>query len=189
MDAPGRYDRLPNWRIAVAALYALRGATARRRSEEIALRCFEMAPCRFGWRGHPQLEPARAALRAAKRAGAGAFVTGSEAAGWLLTEAGRTWCETRLAGLPEELRARGWSALTVSESRALHRFARQPLFSRWERGERDFAPHETADSLGFPADAPTPAVRHRLEELLAAARTAEAAELADCLEWNRRRLS
>lgn len=188
MDAPGRNDRLPNWRIAVAALYALRGATARRRSEEIALRCFEMAPRRFGWRGHPQLEPARAALRAAKRAGTTAFVTGSDAAGWLLTEAGRAWCDAHLEDLPEELRARGWSALTVSESRALGRFAGKPVFRRWKRGERDLALYEIADSLGYPAETPAPAVRRRLEELLAAARTAEAAQLADCLEWNRRRV-
>lgn len=181
VDTGGPLERLPNWKIAVAALYALRGATARRGTGDIALRCFEMAPRRFGWRGHPQLEPARAALRAAKKPASGAFVTGTDAAGWLLTEAGRAWCDARLDSSPEGLRARGWSALTVSEARTLRRFARQPLFSRWQGGERDFATYEIADSLGFPADAPVPAVRHRLEELLAAARTAEASELADCL--------
>lgn len=189
MNATGRFARLPNWKIAVAALHALRGATARRRTEDIALRCFEMAPRRFGWRGHPQLEPARAALRTAKKPASGAFVTGTDAAGWLLTEAGRAWCETRLEGLPEGLRARGWSALTVAEARALRRFVGQPLFSRWKHGERNFAPYEIADSLGFPADAPPPAVCRRLEELLAAARTAESTELVECLEWNLRRVS
>lgn len=189
MDVTSPLERLPNWKIAVAALYALWGATARRRTEDIALRCFEMAPRRFGWRGHPQLEPARVALRTAKKPASGAFVTGTDAAGWLLTEAGRAWCETHLEGLPDGLRARGWSALTVREARALRRFARQPLFARWKRGERDFAPYEVADSLGFPADAPPVTVRRRLEELLAAARTAEASALTDCLAWNLRRVS
>lgn len=189
VDAAGPFERLPNWKIAVAALYGLRGTTARRRTGDIALRCFEMAPRRFGWRGHPQLEPARAALRAAKKPASGAFVTGTDAAGWLLTEAGRAWCDASLGSSPEGLRARGWSALTVSEARALRRFARRPLFSRWKRGERDFATYEIADSLGFPADTPVPAVRRRLEELVAAARTAEASEFAECLGWFRNSVS
>ena len=181
----GILDRLSNWQIAVAALYALRGATSRQEGEEVALKCFEIAPRRFGWRSHPQLEPARVALRDAKKEKHGAFVTGDDAAGWLLTKDGLSWCETSLDGLIEGNGDRGWSALREPEARALQDLGRHRLFSEWQDGERDIALYEVADALRFTADAPAAAVRHRLEELVGASRIAGANDMEEFLEWLR----
>lgn len=178
-------DRLSNIQVAIVALYTQRGATSRQSTETIALECFELAPRRFGWKSHPQLEPARVALRDAKKEKNGALVTGDDAHGWLLTESGVSWCEANVAGLTAGNGAARRPALDLSESesRALQRLINHRLFGKWKRGDRDIALYEVADSLRFPADAPAETVRRRLEELLGASRVAAANELEKFLEW------
>lgn len=183
---PRPLDRLSNWRIAVLALYSLGGATSRRDGEDVALKCYEFAPHRFGWEKHrqyPHLELARAALRDAKKEKYGAFVTGDEATGWLLTEAGLAWCEENAENLGAGQAPRGLSALAEPEARALRQLAEHRLFEQWKRGQYDMALYEVADALRFPADAPREAVSRRLHELTGAAQIAAMGELKEFLEW------
>lgn len=184
MNQEAALSRLPKWGVAVAALHLLRGAVLRRDTEDIALKCFELAPRRFGWRSHPQLAPARAALRAARRADRGALVSGDHS-GWLLTPAGVSWCETRLPEGKPRRRLRGWSALERREADALRRLLRQPLHARWKSGQRAVIHLEVADTLRYPADAPAPTVLHRLEDLSALARFAGFPEVERYLAWLR----
>ena len=173
--------RLTKWQVAVAALYRLRGAVVRRDSEDIALECFELAPRRFGWRSHPQLAPARAALRAARRS---ALISGDHA-GWLLTPAGVSWCEAHLPEAKPRRRLRGWSALERREAEALRRLLRQPLHTCWKSGQRAPTPPEVAHTLRYPADAPVPVVLRRLDDLSALARFADLPEVRSYLDWLR----
>ncbi|MCY3505974.1 MAG: hypothetical protein OXH41_07410 [Chloroflexi bacterium] len=179
-------DRLSNWRIAVLALYSLGGGTSRQDGEDVALKCYEIAPRRFGWEKHrqyPHLELARAALRDAKKEKYGVFVTGDEATGWLLTEAGLAWCEDNAERLGAGRPRRGLSALAEPEARALRQLAEHRLFEQWNRGERDIALYEVADALRFPADAPRQAVQRRVKELVGAAHVAQIEEVGGFLEW------
>lgn len=173
--------RLTKWQVAVAALYRLRGAVVRRDSEDIALECFELAPRRFGWRTWPQLAPARAALRAARRA---AFVSGDHS-GWLLTPAGVSWCEAHLPEAKPRRRLRGWSSLERREAEELRRLLRQPLHARRKSGQRVPTLPEVADTLGYTADAPVAAVVRRLDDLSALARFADLPEVQRYLDWLR----
>jgi hypothetical protein len=56
---------LSNVDIALYALYKLGGDTALIRTEDVALKCFQLVPERFSWKkypAYPELDPARFAL-------------------------------------------------------------------------------------------------------------------------------
>ncbi len=183
---PQPLDRLSNWRIAVLALYAVGGATTRQHGEDVALKCYEVAPRRFGWEKHqqyPHLELARAALRDAKKEKYGVFVTGDEAKGWLLTKEGLAWCEENADVLGAGQRQQGLSALAEPEARAVRQLTEHRLFEQWKRGEYEMELYEVADALRFPADAPRPAVQRRVDELAGAAHVAGLREMERFLEW------
>ena len=141
-------DRLANWQIAVLALYSLGGATSRKHGEEVALKCYEIAPRRFGWGKHPQLEPARVALRDAKKEKYGSLVAGSDATGWLLTKGGLAWCEENAESLSAESLRQGLSALAEPEVRVLLQLMDHRLFEQWRRGQTG---HETLRGRRCPA--------------------------------------
>ena len=186
--SPQPLDRLSNWRIAVLALYVLGGASSRQNGEDVALKCYEIAPRRFGWERHqqyPHLELARSALRDAKKEKYGVFVTGDEAKGWLLTKEGLDWCEENVANLGPLQHRRGLSALAEAEARAIRQLAGHRLFKQWGGGERDMTFYEVADALSLPADAPRAAVCRRVEDLAGAARVADMDEMEGFLEWLR----
>lgn len=162
------------------------GATTRQHGEDVALKCYEIAPRRFGWERHqqyPHLELARAALRDGKKEKYGVFVTGDEATGWLLTEAGLAWCEDNAERLEAGRPRRGLSALAEPEARALRQLTEHRLFERWKGGDNTMAFYEVADALGFPADAPREAVARRIEELVGATQVADMTELKGFVEW------
>lgn len=82
------------YQVAAFALYQLGGDTRRIDTEDIAVKCHELAPGRFCWAKHPEqvnLELVRVALSDAKKKAKGALVLGSGRTGWSLTPAGLEW--------------------------------------------------------------------------------------------------
>jgi len=95
-------DMLTDKDIAVYALYILGGWRKRIHTEDIALRCYQLAPSKFSWVKYPEypdIAPTRFALEAAKKAENGALVKGESErkriaqsiGGWILTEGGVQW--------------------------------------------------------------------------------------------------
>lgn len=82
--------------IVIYALYTLSGYEKRIHTEDIALKCFDIAPTRFSWAKHPQypdIQPVRFALEKSKP-----FIVGSSerkqakiVPGWRLTDEGVEW--------------------------------------------------------------------------------------------------
>ena len=67
---PPNADNLSNIDIVVYALYLLGGWYERVHTEDIALKCFELAPSKFSWIKHPKypdLSSAYDSLRTAKK--------------------------------------------------------------------------------------------------------------------------
>ena len=52
--APGEGDKLKNWEVVVYALYLAGGVTRAIHTEEVALKCFGLAPDAFSWIRFPQ---------------------------------------------------------------------------------------------------------------------------------------
>ena len=97
-------DDLTNWQIALLALYTLGGATSRQHGEDVALKCYEMAPRRFSWEKYkyPHLELVRSALRDAKKEKHGVMVSGAA------LPSGS--CTTRTGAAPTRARITGQSS-------------------------------------------------------------------------------
>jgi hypothetical protein len=119
-----RHEKLPNWQIAVYALHTLGGATQRIATEDVTLRCFEIAPDAFSWVKYPQYpdkDIVRSALVDARKPKNGALVQGRSGKGvglhrtsaleptpdgWSLTEAGARWVSLKEEDLAQQLRFR-----------------------------------------------------------------------------------
>ena len=177
--------RLPNHLIAVCALYELGGDVSRQHSEDVAVRCFKVAPRRFGWKRYPEYPSevtARVALGDAKKIKYGSLVSGSAKTNWILTRAGVTWSEAH-RHLLNATTMSGVSRLRTDDVKALEVLRQHRVFSAWESGGPYPAQALVADSVQLLPDAPHDAVVRRLEELSNAAETAGFSELRGCLTW------
>ncbi len=98
-----------NWEIAVYALMLCKGHIHRVSTEDVAVKCFELAPDSFSWVKYPRFpdkDTARVALTDARKIGRGKLVRGRAGRGkghshrtrtvpgtdgWELTPAGAIW--------------------------------------------------------------------------------------------------
>jgi len=94
--ASGGESRLNNAQIAVLAAYLAGASRGHADTEDVAVKAAELAPGRFSWRKYPDqinIETIRKRLWDAASDKMGRLLTGSERDGWLLTEAGLTFCQ------------------------------------------------------------------------------------------------
>jgi len=109
MHAMGKQQKhlLSDKDIAVYALYVSGGWQKRIHTEDIALKCYELAPSKFSWVKYPQFPdptPTRFALEAAKKPKYGALVKGESErkrtsrniGGWMLTADGVEWVRANM---------------------------------------------------------------------------------------------
>ncbi len=105
---------LSNIDIVIYAVYKLGGWQKRVHSENIALKCFELAPRKFSWVKFPQypdILPSLFALEAAKKKKYGKLVIGEterrktfdKIGGWVLTVNGVRWIKNNLARIEQGL--------------------------------------------------------------------------------------
>ena len=188
-DAPP-LERLSNPQIAALALYLIGGATARQHQEDVAVKCYELAPRRFSWERHeyPDIDRAGVALRDAKKPRNGALTTGDKRVGWLLTPEGIDWA-AEYGGLAGGSMASGASVLGAAEDRELRQLRSHRLFEAWRAGSEAVTVFQAADAVGLPADAPVPSVARRIDELAGAARAGKRQDMEGFLEWLRSSLS
>ena len=178
--------RLANWEIAACALWLLGGATIRKDTEEVAVRCWELAPERFRWKRYPEFPDKRTAgeaLRDGKKNKNGALIGGDERDGWILTEAGLRWARGREQLGEGNVPPRGLSALAVGMAGALSDLASHDTYRRWKAGAKGIPKYEVAIAIQLPADAPHWAVNNRLREMRNAAALASLEDLEAFLKW------
>jgi len=147
---------LTNWEIAVFALHLLNGATQRVHTEDVALKCHELAPDAFSWIKHvdvPDKEVARTALMDARKEKYGALVTGRAgrgkgqtgktaadpaADGWQLTDKGIEWLLGNQARLQEELGQRDVKTNRQEDLKSLQRVRQHRLFKVYRDNPNNF---------------------------------------------------
>ena len=186
---------ISNIHIAVYALTDLGGAERTVFSEDIAARCYELAPARFGWRrepyrskGWPDKYIARLALEDAKKPENGALVEGTYALeltkdGWRTTAAGVKWLR--------ENRARVETALNIKQSgiakKEADRFRRRlheaPLFKRYvATGNVEPASvYQFTDMLNCSPDAALDVVATKFRRVCVLAELVQDAQISDFL--------
>lgn len=133
------------YQVAALALYLLGGHTRRIDTEDIAVKCHELAPGRFCWSKHPEqvnLELVRVALSDAKKKAKGALVLGSGRTGWCLTPAGLQWArgmspEEVVPGSQSDGRTHGpKSPQVIRRDRERARILASDAWASWTGGVR-----------------------------------------------------
>ncbi len=171
-------DKLNDKDVALYALYLLGGWQKRVHTEDVALRCHQLAPSRFSWVKYPEypdLAPARFALEAAKKPKFGALVEGESerkrtsknAGGWRLTENGVRWIEANKSRIEQCLGERIPPADRLPEDRRLKELLRATAFKKFERyGEKAEISHaEFAESLICTVNTKAEVLNERLKQL------------------------
>lgn len=128
------------------AVYQLGGDQRHIDTEDVAVKVYQFAPKRFGWRKYPEqinLELVRVYLSDAKKVEHGELLSGSGKTGWRLTRKGLEWlgsARKRLDALqrdePVDRRSRAGSVDSNRRDREHKRIVSLPAWTRWAQGER-----------------------------------------------------
>ena len=195
-------ERLSDIDIALYALYLLGGWQKRVHTEDVALRCFRLAPTKFSlakYPRYPDLTPARHALEDAKKAKYGRLVKGAsermrsagKTSGWMFTPEGMTWLEAhrdrieRVLGkgrptgdrLPAERRIRD-----LRNSRAFAEFLS-------DRKNADVSHAEFAESLVCTVNSPASVLNERLDQLATIAEQLHESDVAAYVDFCRHKFA
>jgi len=186
-SSPGlRIDaRLSNPQICALALWALGGATSPQDTEDVAVKCFELAPSRFSWKAYPypSLEAAGVGLRDGKKPKHGALFSGFSRSGWLLTSSGIEWAQEAQHLLVSAKQTVGALGIRLSESAALNELRSHTMSRAWTNIKGDVGLFEIADAVQLSADAPRRIVSQRILELSNMAKLSGQQELLEYLAW------
>ena len=184
-------NRLSNVKVAALALWSLGGATHPQHQEDVASKCFDLAPSRFSWSRYPKypnLETAAIALRDAKKEKNGALVKGSNLDGFLLTPSGVEWAQTSQHLLPDAGAMSTNSALRQEDVAALNSLRFHKTFESWQRQDNDVETYQIADAVQLTADAPRRIILQRIDQLANSAHLAGLDDLRRYITWLRANL-
>jgi len=146
--------------IVIYALYSLGGWEKRVHTEDIALKCFKLAPSKFSWVKYPiypDISPTRFALESAKKQKNGSIVEGEserkrtvkQIGGWMLTVAGTKWVKENLERIEEYLDTKKPTGNRLASDRKTKELLKSEAFKKFEmlgdKAEISFA--EFAESL------------------------------------------
>ena len=151
---------LSNKDIVVYALYLLGGWQKRVHTEDIALKCYELAPSKFSWVKYPEypdVAPARFALEAAKKLKNKVLVKGESErkktaqsiGGWILTTDGIQWIKVNRHRIEQYLGKQTPVGDRLSSDRRLKELLKSVAFKRFkDYGEKaDILHADFAESL------------------------------------------
>jgi hypothetical protein len=130
------------YEIAVLAVSELGGAANSIDTEDVAIKCHELAPHLFAWRKYPQqvnMEIVRVSLSDAKKPKNGTLLSGSGRDGWRLTHAGLDWvsheASKRSVDSQTSLSRRTSGSIdTVRAAREIARIESSSAWAAWKSG-------------------------------------------------------
>ena len=193
---------LRNWEVAVYALYLLDGATKLVHTEDIALKCHELAADSFSWVKHPEYpdkDIARVSLVDARKEKVGALVTGRSGQGkgqlhtvlqqrsldgWQLTEKGISWARENGERLALALGQRQPKSHRQEVLQRLSRVRENVLFKNFLDCRGTFVPAigPLAELLRCRVDAEPAVWNKRFESVRKDALVAEQRDVLDFIE-------
>lgn len=197
-----RKDILSDKDIAVYALYLLGGWQKRIHTEDVALKCYELAPSKFSWvkySQYPDLTPARFALEAAKKQKYGALVKGESErkrtskniGGWMLTASGIEWVKANKRRIEEYLGKRIPTGDRLPADRKLRELMESIAFRKFrDRGEQAELSHaEFAESLVCTVNTAAEVLNDRLEQLYSMAEELKREDIKSYINFCRKRFA
>ena len=175
-------DRPSNRDVVVYAVATLGGESQFVHTEDIAIKCHELAPDAFSWTKHteyPDLEVARRTLLNVRSAEFGALVEGRSGQGsrkketrnedgWRLTTAGREWITTNGENIEVALNSTSLRDRRQRVRQQLRRVYSHPTWSEYNKEPDQFEPSigDLAELVRVRVDAPADVWVSRFDELL-----------------------
>ena len=196
----GKRDRLSDKDVALYALYLLGGWEKRVHTEDIALKCYELAPSKFSWVKYPEYPdpaPARFALEAAKKEKYGQLVKGESErkrtlesiGGWMLTANGVHWIRANVSRIEQYLGKQRPVGDRLSRDRKLKELLRSRAFRKFmDQGEQAQISHtEFVESLVCTVNTRPEVLDDRLEKLYSVAEELRREDAKDYVNFCRKR--
>jgi hypothetical protein len=129
---------LKQYEVVALAVYLLDGGRRSVDTEDIAVKCHELAPALFSWQKHKDqinLELVRVSLSDAKKLKNGGLLTGSGREGWRLSSKGLDWLATKtsaqIRNFRNEIRRGGSKAGSIDAVRRQRERDRLVLSEAW----------------------------------------------------------
>jgi len=195
-------DMLSDKDIAIYALYLLGGWQKRIHTEDIALKCFELAPSKFSWVKYPRypdVTPARFALEAAKKLKYGALVKGESErkrtskniGGWMLTPNGVEWVEANKGRIEEYLGKYVPAGDRSAADRKLRELMVSVAFRKFRDGgeQAEISHAEFAESLVCTVNTAAEVLNDRLEQLYSIAEELKREDIKSYINFCRKRFA
>lgn len=197
-----KFDKLSDKDIVIYALYLLDGWQKRVHTEDIALKCYELAPTKFSWVKYPQypdLAPARFALETAKKPQYGSLVKGESEkkrtvrniGGWMLTDKGIQWIKENKPRIEQYLGKHRPIGDRLSTDRKLKELLRSVAFNKFRNyGEEAEISHaEFAESLICTVNTGAKVLNDRLEQLCSIAEMLKKEEIKKYVDFCQKRFA
>lgn len=197
-------NKLSDVDIVIYALYDLGGWQERIHTEDIALRCFKVAPSKFSWvkyKEYPDLMTAWFALGDAKKERYGALVVGGSErkkgsgkdsfGGWRLSERGLQWIKANKHRIEEALYGGISPDTRLLEDRRLKTLIKSQAYRKYIiHGEKAEISHaEFAESLVCTVNTKPEILLERLDQLFLVADTLKQNEVKHFINYCRHRFS
>lgn len=204
---PPNANSLSNVEIVVYALSLLGGWRERIHTEDIALKCYELAPSRFSWvkyPNYPDNHTAYLSLGDAKKQKYGSLVEGESErkkekatkgiprfGGWKLSLKGVEWIEKNKARIESALGRRATIGRRLDTDRKLKELFYSSGFRKFvQDGEHAEISHaEFAESLVCTVNTPPEILNERLDQLYSTAETLKKDEVKRYLRYCREKFS
>ena len=188
--------------IVLYALYLLGGWQKRVHTEDVALKCFELAPTKFSWVKYPEypdIAPARFALEAAKKQKHGALVKGESErkktvksiGGWMLTANGVQWIQANKELIKKYLGKHVPTGERLPADRKLKELLGSVAFKKFiDYGENAEISHaEFAESLICTVNTRSEILNDRLEQLYSISEKLKKEEVKDYVNFCRKKFA
>lgn len=175
---PPNEESLSNIDIVVYALYALGGWQERIHTEDIALKCYEIAPSKFSWVKYPRYpdnHTAYLSLGDAKKQKYGALVKGESErkretqriGGWKLTPHGVEWVEKNKRRIESSLGTHATLGERLETDRKLKELLKSRAYSKFHKdgANANISHAEFAESLVCTVNTSHEILNDRLEQI------------------------
>lgn len=169
------------------ALYDLGGAGTFVDVEDVFVRCYELAPDRFGWRkrDYPNYKTIYKALRDFEARHPRLLLKAPDGLSRQLTAEGIAWVEERLPLFSRYVKSPGQNPATRKRTqRLLNELAQDPVVRLFiSTGMVELVKYSVADALACAPDSPVSVWKERLESYRAAATSANRPDLVEFLDF------
>lgn len=181
--------------IVIYAIYVLGGYQIRVHTEDITLKCFEIASSRFSWTKYPQypdIQPVRFALEKSKPLIVGSSERKSDSiTGWRLTSEGIQWIKTNIDRIEKQLGKKQTPSQRLIDNRRIKTLINSKAFNKYstDGDKSEISKAEITESIVCTINTKLEIIYERLDQLYSTADLLHQDKVKQYLDYCRMRFS